>query len=354
MHPRTLTGMFDLMDRNLSSKSMAVKSGACKSRHMRLQVDVIVLPGFNLAELSAVLDVADAVVVSHPEIEICTNLMSLDGRDATAGDGRVTVRCQPLEFERSCGLAVLLGGASVNAYAEQLASASRRAEHGGRSLVVFSEAVGALISQGRFENDKVTVPWDDPISEQIPLPPGATCELLYIRDGKLTTCAGRLSAFEALIDVICDYLPSVKPMLIADRLKMADLRTPWARQRRALKDLYRIENRAFATAVERMELDLENTVRISEIARDVGMSTRQLERHFQRTFGISPVKFRRRKQVQKARWLIDNTGLTLVEVAVACGFSSASQLSKAFRGFWGMSPTESRDKQNIGLDQYSM
>jgi len=259
------------------------------------------------------------------------------------------VKCSPVDFGTRGGLVVILGGADVSKHIESLASICRDADRNGRAMIILSDAVLALHKKGFSRNKTITIPWDDPYAEEVCWAKEVSNELLYIRSGKLVTGAGQLSAYEVMNEVVCEALPNVTPVMVADKLKVADVRTPLARQRRNLKDLYGIENQAFARAVELLENDLEMPLKILEISKRVGRSFRQLERLFRRTFGTSPVRFRRRKQIQKARWLIDNTGLSAIEISIACGFSSPSQLSKTFRQFWGKSPTEYLTKRSAML-----
>lgn len=308
----------------------------------RHHVDLILVPGFHVAELSAVLDVVDSVNRLLETHSIALSIVSPDGGTIVAADTRVSVSSRPAEFETGPGLAVFAGGDMAKANSKRLGAISRKAEHAGRRLVVLSNAVCALHEAGRFRDDPVVVPWDDLYVEEAGWPELMTSELLYMQSGKVTTCAGRVATFDLMVTLLCDVVGLSAPTEITDQLKMSDIRTPLARQRKATRHRYRIENEAFARAVEIMEDTLEDPLSMPELAEMVGMSVRQIERNFKKTFGLSPVKFRRQKQVQKARWLVDNTGLSVTEIAMACGFSSQSQLAKHFKTQWGTTVLERR------------
>lgn len=309
---------------------------------MRLHVDIVLVPGFPLSELAAVQEVVESLNHLQESSDFALTLLSLEGGDVEASDARLRVKTESMRFERGNGLAVFTGGASAMSHARVLAAASRHAEHAGRELVVFSEAVCALHAAGRFHDRTVVVPWDDLYVEEAVWPDCVTSELLYIRSGNVITCAGRVSAYDLMVTRMCDLVGRTTPTQITDRLKMADIRTPLARQRKATRHRYRIENATFARVVEIIENTLDDPLPMPELAGMVGMSVRQIERNFNKVFGLSPVKFRRQKQVQKARWLADNSGLSATEIAVACGFGTRAQLAKEFRKYWGMSITQRR------------
>lgn len=81
---------------------------------------------------------------------------------------------------------------------------------------------------------------------------------------------------------------------------------------------------------------------MDEIAADVGISTRQMERLFKNHVGVSPSEYFRYARLEIARELLMHTELQLVEVALAAGFSAYSPFQKAFRKHFGRNPGEYR------------
>ncbi len=71
-----------------------------------------------------------------------------------------------------------------------------------------------------------------------------------------------------------------------------------------------------------MEANIEEPISPSILARDVGMSTRQLERLFRRYLNRSPKRYYMELRLQKARNLLMQTDMSVINVALACGFAS--------------------------------
>lgn len=99
--------------------------------------------------------------------------------------------------------------------------------------------------------------------------------------------------------------------------------------------------------------DIQNPPCIHELAGVASMSHPRLSKYFRFVFGCTPFELLRYKRLQWALELIDADGLSLTEVAYAAGYSSASHFSKAFSDYYGMQPSQYRQKK-IGDPFYSL
>jgi transcriptional regulator GlxA family with amidase domain len=94
--------------------------------------------------------------------------------------------------------------------------------------------------------------------------------------------------------------------------------------------------------IEQMENNLEDPLSPSLLARQAGVSTRQLERLFRRYLERSPKRYYLELRLNKARSLLLQTEMSVINVALACGFSSPSHFSKCYRAFYGRTPYRER------------
>lgn len=97
-----------------------------------------------------------------------------------------------------------------------------------------------------------------------------------------------------------------------------------------------------AQAVELLRRDFAEPVMIEDVARACGQSVRQLQRRFQSAFGISPQEFLIRTRVQAAVRRLEETRLSVTEIAQQCGFVDASSFTQHFRKRMGVSPAAYR------------
>jgi transcriptional regulator GlxA family with amidase domain len=72
------------------------------------------------------------------------------------------------------------------------------------------------------------------------------------------------------------------------------------------------------------------------------MSTRQLERLFRRYLNRSPKRYYMETRLARARNLLMQTEMSIIEVALASGFSSPSHFSKCYRALYGGTPYRER------------
>jgi transcriptional regulator GlxA family with amidase domain len=91
-----------------------------------------------------------------------------------------------------------------------------------------------------------------------------------------------------------------------------------------------------------MQQNIDNPISVEELARRMGNSKRQLERHFRSALGESPQAAFLQIRLTFARHLIETTNKTIATVAVECGFCDSSHLSRMFRQRFGCTAHEIR------------
>lgn len=94
-----------------------------------------------------------------------------------------------------------------------------------------------------------------------------------------------------------------------------------------------------------MEENLEEPISPAILAEDVGISTRQLERLFRRYLNRSPKRYYMELRLEKARNLLLQTDMSVINVALASGFTSPSHFSKCYRMHFSTTPYRERGAQ---------
>ena len=95
-----------------------------------------------------------------------------------------------------------------------------------------------------------------------------------------------------------------------------------------------------------MENSLAEPESPSALASQVGVSTRQLERLFQRFFNLSPKNYYMKTRIQKARHLLLQTEMNVLQIAMATGFTSSSHFSKCYKLEFDITPFKERGFSN--------
>ena len=97
-----------------------------------------------------------------------------------------------------------------------------------------------------------------------------------------------------------------------------------------------------SAAIARMEATLDAPETTFETAAAIGLSPRRLEQIFADNLGLPPATYALTLRLAAARRMITDTRHPLAEVALRCGFSSASSLARAFRTRFNLTPSSLR------------
>jgi transcriptional regulator GlxA family with amidase domain len=95
-------------------------------------------------------------------------------------------------------------------------------------------------------------------------------------------------------------------------------------------------------AIVLMERSLEDPLQIPEIARAIGVSQRHMERTFHFNTGVSPVRYYLDLRLDRARGLVTQTDLSVLEISIASGFATPAQFAKAYKRRFSLTPTDDR------------
>lgn len=89
---------------------------------------------------------------------------------------------------------------------------------------------------------------------------------------------------------------------------------------------------------DHIEAHLDQPLTLRSLAELVGLSEFHLQRSFAQSCGVSPQKWIAHRRIARAKQMIAGAEAPLAQVAVACGYSSQSHLSRAFRAGVGLTP----------------
>ena len=94
--------------------------------------------------------------------------------------------------------------------------------------------------------------------------------------------------------------------------------------------------------VEERMRDLENDLTLEALASESGYSPIHFSRMFRAATGQTPHNYVLHLRVARARQLLQEPSVSLTEIALECGFSSHSHLTRVFHQFVGMTPSAYR------------
>jgi AraC family transcriptional regulator, glycine betaine-responsive activator len=199
-----------------------------------------------------------------------------------------------------------------------------------------------LAAAGLLDGYRVTVHWEDIDSLTENFPNLTVTRSLFELHGDRFTCSGGTAPIDLMLHFITRDFGRELSARVADQLLHHSARKPSEPQRLALSERTGARHGGLLDILAAMEDHLETPLSLTELAARGGVSVRQMERLFARELGSKPAHYYRNLRLGRARQMVRQTGLSMIEIAVATGFSSAPHFAKAYGALHGLPPSRDR------------
>jgi transcriptional regulator GlxA family with amidase domain len=269
-----------------------------------------------------------------------------------AGEGGEMVHCSAgigFKLDMDLGeveredVVMVCGGIDVQAATtKRLVSWLRREARRGVRMGGLCTAGYALAKAGLLDGKRATIHWENQDSFQEEFEEVTLTKSVFVVDGNRITTAGGTSSIDLMLKIIADDHGEELANLVADQLIYSSIRTDQDTQRLSIPTRIGVRHPKLSQVIQIMESHIEDPISPATLAKDVGMSTRQLERLFRRYLNRSPKRYYMELRLQKARNLLMQTDMSVINVALACGFASPSHFSKCYRAHYDTTPYRER------------
>ena len=278
-------------------------------------------------------------------------LLAVDNKNVACSNGTV-VRCDmnlEVDIHRD-DIVMLCGGTNIKrTISKTLLNWLRRQARKGVSIGGVCTAAQVMATAGLLEGKKCTIHWENRDSFQEDFPNHLFSSSVYTVDENRFTAAGGMASADLMLHLIGKEYGSELANAIADQMIHTSIRTENDTQRLSIPTRIGVRHPKLSAVLELMENSLEEPESPSALASQVGVSTRQLERLFRRYLNRSPKRYYMELRLQKARNLLLQTNMTVINVALACGFSSPSHFSKCYRNHFSNTPYRERGTIDTNL-----
>jgi len=271
---------------------------------------------------------------------------------AIAGEGGEIARCSNgTEFKLNMDLGELAredvvmvcGGIDVQAATtKKMVSWLRREARKGVTMGGLCTAGYTLAKAGLLDGKKATIHWENQDSFAEEFEDVKLTKSVFVVDGNRITTAGGTASIDLMLKIIADDHGEELANAVADQLIYSSIRTDQDTQRLSIPTRIGVRHPKLSRVIQMMEQNIEEPISPATLAHDVGMSTRQLERLFRRYLSRSPKRYYMELRLQKARNLLMQTDMSVINVALACGFASPSHFSKCYRAHYDTTPYRER------------
>lgn len=273
-----------------------------------------------------------------------TVCLSADGEPVRSSSGMLA-ECMPVfpHGERCHTVFVCAGGGPEDwATGDRLIAALRRLSRQGVRIGAISSGSYILAAAGLLDNRDFTIHWEHSPLLKETFPNLNPRQARYVLDGDRVTCGGGVAPLDMMHALIAERMGSHFARRVSDWYLHTAIAEPTASQRGSIAERYGTNHPALLAILEKMEATVEYPLPRSSMAAFAGISERHLDRLFSGHLGRGFHQTYTSMRLQHARRLVEQSPLSISEIAFAVGFSSAAHFSRTYAAALGHTPREAR------------
>ena len=307
------------------------------------QVCAIAFDGMPLFEFSIAVELFG---LDRPEMGpdwYSFDVVSFDEGPCRTTAGLSITASAPAEKLENAGTIIIPGWPLDKDIPQRLIDLLWRAYERGARIVTICSGAFVLAAAGLLRGRKAATHWKYAAHVRAKYPDVHIMpNVLYIDEGQILTSAGSAAGIDLCLHLIRrDFGPEAANM-VARRLVVPAHRDGGQAQfiERAVPIVY--EKSRLGPLLDRMRVDLHKEHRISELARQAGMSERTFLRRFSEATGTTPAKWLLNARLNEARDHLESSDISVEEVAVRTGFGTPTNLRHHFREHLNTTPSAYR------------
>ncbi|MEQ8348923.1 MAG: GlxA family transcriptional regulator [Sneathiellaceae bacterium] len=208
-----------------------------------------------------------------------------------------------------------------------------------------------LARAGLLDGYRCTIHWENMEGFVEEFPEQEITATMFEIDRDRFTCSGGTAPLDMMVHLIARDHGEPLAIQVAEQMLHTPVRHQGDPQRMSLQYRTGISHPKLLAAIAAMEAHLEAPLGVDGLAARVALSPRQLERLFRDHVGRPPGRYYLELRLKRARLLLLQTSMPVIQVAVACGFTSASHFAQAYHALFGHAPREERRQEERRLEE---
>ena len=277
------------------------------------------------------------------------HVAGIDDREVPASNGLTMNNSIPFSLTKNLDVLFVCAGDNVEKHwSEPLGELLRYSAHTKIGLGgIFSGTY--LLAKARVLNGvKCTIHWPYLETLRGQFSTLQVTNRLFEIDGRRYTCAGGDASFNMMINLIARECGQETSRKIAENLCMERIRDLENKQLMTVKQFALRAPEYFSATIQLMHNNIEEPLQISELAELTKVSKRQLERAFIHYLQSSPQRYYLNLRLRHGQYMVQYSGLSIGEIAFACGFKSIQHFSKSYKNVFSVSPRNARTSTGVG------
>ncbi|MFO1468483.1 MAG: GlxA family transcriptional regulator [Steroidobacteraceae bacterium] len=306
----------------------------------------LTLPNYSLIAVANALEplrMANRIAGQNP---YDWSIASMDGRPSKSSSGLDLQPTVPLEKVGSPDIVFVCGGINIReAVSPALTAALRRMAERRIALGALCTGGYALAKAGLLDNLQATIHWENLSALREEFPRVKISDQLFTIDKDRYTCSGGTAPLDLMLNLIRLKLGARISQLVSEQFMVERVRSDKDRQYVPLRAQVGPSHRSLIKVAQLMEENIEKPLSLDRIAKATGLSRRQIERLFKRHLNCVPKRYYLEMRLRRARELLLQTAMPIMDITTACGFQSPPHFSKCYRAQFGHPP--SAERQNV-------
>ena len=325
------------------------KPAASARTSQRRRYGFLTLPNYSMIALTSAVEPLRMANRLCNEQVYAWSIASLDGKPVAASNGLSFSPTVSLDAMGPVDVIFVCGGVDVQrAVTKDLLVALRKFAQQQTPLGSLCTGGYALAKAGLLDQYRAAIHWENMSALREEFPRIHFTAQLFAIDRDRYTCSGGIAPLDLMLNMIKDDLgPDIAP-LISEQFILDRIRNDRDRQHIPLQAQVGVFHERLIKAAALMEANIEEPMSLDDLAASIGVSRRQIERLFKRHLDQVPTKYYLEIRLRRARELLLQTSMSIMDITTACGFQSPPHFSKCYRNAFGYPPSAERQMNRAG------
>ena len=307
------------------------------------QINILLLPAFSNLTFAAALEplrVANRVIGRK---HFRWRLLSETGEPVPTSSGLPIAVDQSIQDDPPCDALFVIASFDVEQSANNAVRHYVRRVAQTGALVGGMESGGYVLARaGLLDGYRATMHWEDwpRFSEQFP-----NINIVsdrFVLDRKRFTTGGALPALDFMLYLFQQMFGLPVALSVSASFIYDQAHSPGEAQHSVSAGQLSLRDPQLVDAIRLMEANIESPLSIEDVASQIGVGVRELQRRFKSILQTTPINYYASLRLTVGLRLVENTRRSINDIAIQCGYSSGSAFSRVFRAHFGRSPLDTR------------
>ncbi len=303
----------------------------------------LTLPRYSMIALSSAVEALRMANMVTGQVVYDWSIVSMDGQPTPASNGLQLAPTIALEKVGAVDIFFVCGGVDIKlAVSPKVLSSLRRLAERRVRLGGLCTGGYALARAGLLDKYRATIHWENLSALREEFPRILLSDQLFTIDRDRFTCSGGIAPLDLMLHLVKTQLGARIAQQISEQFILERIRNDRDRQYVPLRAQIGAGHETLIHAAQLMEQNIEKPLSLDEIAAATELSRRQIERLFKRHLNCVPKRYYLQMRLRRARELLLNTSMPIIDITAACGFRSTTHFSKCYHAQFGYPPSAER------------